>query len=151
MCTDAGCEQREPPLPSDGEWECRDEHGALVCRGGGAAAGIVEGPRDVGFECARLPDDREVCVALDVPLPEGARAGFSCSITHEHGPIRRCVRDPAAPALARDCRDEPCPAPLVCVDLGPEARCLPPPRSVTACWIDGDCGAGRCALGRCAM
>lgn len=143
VCGEAGCEQREPPLPSDGEWECRDELGAIVCRGRGPAAGVVEGPRDPGFECARPSGPgEEICVALDPVSPPGGP--HRCVIEHEHGEVRRCVPIDAREGLLAPCGDG-CPAPLVC-SVG---VCVPPPRDEHGCWLDADC-ASRCVLGRCA-
>lgn len=144
-CTEAGCEQREPPLPSDGEWECRDELGAIVCRGGEPPAGVLEGPRDPGFECARRAAGDEVCVALDPPRPPGGR--HRCVLEHEHGELRRCTPDPDAPTLLAPCDDAAaCAPPLRCA----ARRCVPPERSEIACWLDADCAEGACVLGRCA-
>lgn len=140
-CTEVGCDQHDPPLPGDGEWECKDELGALVCRGGERAAGIVEGPRDPGFACAAREDGPEICVALSPSGPEGMR-GHRCTLAHEHGERRRCVRDASGPSLLAACGV--CEAPLTCA-LG---RCVPPLRSEQPCWLDADC-EGTCVLGRC--
>ena len=152
-CSEGGCEQHDPPLPSDGEWECRDELGALVCLGGVPAAGVVEGPRDPAFDCATLAEPRggrnEVCVALTSALPDGDLRGWRCVMAHEHGERRRCVPDEAGPPLLSDCIRRPCEVPLVCAEVPEGRRCVPPARTERACWIDGDCDAGVCVLGRC--
>lgn len=155
VCTEGGCEQHDPPLPSDGEWECRDELGALVCLGGVPAAGVVEGPRDPAFACATLAHPSggrdQVCVALTSALPNGDLRGWRCVMAHEHGERRRCVLDEAAPPLLSDCATRPCEVPLVCADVGGGRRCVPPERTERACWIDADCEAGVCVLGRCTV
>jgi hypothetical protein len=135
VCAAGSCEQRVPRLPDDGEWECVDLDGVVVCRGGVPAAGVVAGPPDPGWTCgtrrgsggprpASSGPDR-ICVDLAPELPDGAARGWRCRFTHDHGERRLCRADPAAAP--------PAPEPL------------PPP----SCWIDPDCGAGTCRRGSC--
>ena len=113
-------------MPDDGELECVDLDGAVVCRGGAPAAGVVPGPPDPGWTCgARRGSVDRICVDATPELPEGATRGWRCRHTHERGERRVCRADPAAP--------------------GPKAERLPPP----SCWLDKDCGAGVCRRGSC--
>jgi hypothetical protein len=123
-CAAAVCEQGQPRLPDDGEWECVELDGAVVCRGGVPAAGVVAGPPDPGWRCGvRRGSSERLCVddAPELPGP-----GWRCRFTHEHGERRLCREDASAP-----------PPP-------------PPPRDPPSCWIDRDCGSGTCRRGSCA-
>src|SRR6266567_425961 len=85
-CAGDACEQAAPAMPDDGEWECVDLDGAVVCRGGIAPAGVVAGPADPGWRCgARRGSTDRICVDLAPDLPDGAARGWRCSFSHERG------------------------------------------------------------------
>jgi hypothetical protein len=126
VCTSASCEQRAPRLPDDGEWECVELDGVVICRGGVPAAGVVAGPADPGWSCGpRRGSADRICVDLAPELPDGAIGGWRCRFTHERGERRVCRADPTAAP--------PAPTPV------------PKP----SCWIDRDCGSGTCRRGSC--
>jgi hypothetical protein len=117
---------------------------------GVAAAGVMPGPPAAGWVCSPRrgvdagAEDR-VCVLLEPELPEAARRGWRCHYLHD--PERRmCKRDPAAPAVGAECRED-----AACVEgtRCREGRCLPDaPRP--GCWLATDCPAGeRCLFGSC--
>lgn len=143
-CSGELCTQRHPRLPDDGEWECADLDGALVCRGWAEAAGVVAGKPDPGWFCgprAGQPAER-ICVDFAPERPAGEP--WSCRFQFEAGlPARACTRGGPGP-LGRAC-GAGCPFGSACV----LDRCLPlEPKP--GCWIDKDCGEGaKCAHGSC--
>jgi hypothetical protein len=143
-CARDRCTQRYPRLPDDGEWECSDHDGAVVCRSAGAAAGVVAAPPDPSWLCGPRKEARgeRICVDFAPELPPGGP--WACRFAHEHGrPERICTRRDA-PALGFAC-SRGCPFGSACVGQ----RCLPL-EPEPACWLDADCGAGRtCAHGSC--
>lgn len=143
-CNDARCTQRHPRMPDDGEWECADLDGVVVCRGWAQAAGVVKAPPDLGWHCgARAGTEHErVCVDLAPDRPP--HEPWNCSFQHEsEGAPRLCQRGGAGP-LGRECAGG-CPFGSVCA----ADRCLPL-EPAPGCWIDKDCGAGKkCAHGSC--
>ena len=58
------CTQKTPRLPDDGEWECADLDGVVLCHGGRAPAAVVTGAPDVGWRCGprRGVEGDRVCV-----------------------------------------------------------------------------------------
>jgi hypothetical protein len=148
VCADDVCTQRFPALPDDGEWECLDHDGLVICRGGHGPAGVHAGPPDDAFSCAPLGRDdegRRVCVDAqpDLPSPEGWR----CQFDQEGGePVRRCERGDT-PRLGDRCGEsDACPAGLVCL----RGRCALEREGPPECWLDGDCeGGASCVLARC--
>lgn len=137
------CTQRHPRMPDDGEWECADLDGVVVCRGWSEAAGVVAGPVDPGWHCggrAGAPSER-ICVDFAPDRPAGEP--WSCRFHHEsHAARRSCTRGGPGP-LGHACGDG-CPFGSVCV----LERCLPlEPKP--SCWVDKDCGAAKCAHGSC--
>jgi hypothetical protein len=144
---DGACTQRRPRLPDDGEWECTDRSGAVVCRGGIAAAGVVAGADDPGWLCGSgAPSfwgDR-VCVDLSPDVPQEA-GGWSCRFEGDADATRLCVPS-SAPRLAGPC-DTPgaCPDGSACI----AGICLPP-KPAPSCFLDSDCASGKCLFGSCA-
>jgi len=147
-CAGNHCQQRHPRAPDDGEWLCADSAGAMVCVGGERAAGVAPAPADPGWLCGArrggAPGAR-VCVDLSPDFPDGRARGWVCHTEYE-SPIRRiCDRDPKAHTLA-----EACDAAHPCVD---GSRCADgwcvPERPAPACWLEADCGGGRCRFGSC--
>lgn len=145
-CQGDVCVQAHPRLPDDGEWTCAELAGAVLCAGGEPASGAVPGPPDEGWWCGpRRGKAERVCLDLDPDRP--AAAGWRCGFEHVPRDRRRCVRaPPAAPALGDACTgDAACPRGARCAGR----RCLPV-RPRAECWLDQDCGKGRCVLGTCA-
>jgi hypothetical protein len=146
VCAGGRCEQRYPRLPDDGQWECIDFDGAIMCRGGGPAAGVVASPLDRGWTCGArrgAPSER-ICVDFSPDLPDGA--GWRCWIEHSGGERRLCVHEDGHPRLSGRCDvARGCGLGRACVS----GRCVPLlPRP--ACWLDTDCGAGSaCRDGSC--
>jgi len=67
----AVCVQRFPRRPDDGEWECVELEGVVLCRGGERAAGVVAGPRDRGWICRGQGPAHCVDLAPDRPDRDG--------------------------------------------------------------------------------
>ena len=148
LCTKTECRQVHPRMPDDGEWECIDMGGAVMCHGGEPPAAVVEGPADPGWICgprAQGPRGPEkVCVDFSPDRPGGDIDGWSCTYDHEHGEKRLCRRDPSPKRLGARC-EVGCPDGAACV----EGRCAPA-RPSPSCWFDTDCEGGRpCRFGTC--
>jgi hypothetical protein len=120
--------QRHPRLPDSGEWRCADRAGVVWCAGGQAAAGVVAGPADSAFRCGErwgvAGGGERVCIDRQPDYPSsGAR---SCRFEQTRGIERWC---------------------------GPESSHEPArelnPSALPACWLDEDCGSGRCDRGSC--
>lgn len=147
-CEGDACEQRHPHLPDEGQWECADDHGLVVCRQLASAAGVPRSPRASGWTCGRRRGagdgpDNVLCVDGSPDRPVGA--GWSCRFEHEGGERRRCERDPSAKVIGGECDPaRGCPRAAACV----RGRCLPLALE-PECWIDEDCAPGVCALARC--
>jgi hypothetical protein len=141
-CNEAECIQPWPRVPDDGEWECFERAGAVVCRGGEPPAGAAPGLPDPGWICS---DGRtRVCIDLAPDRPE-AKEFATCAYQETGGGRlrQRCTK-----------RDEPrigavcgaCPRGSVCV----EGVCLPTKRPEANCWFDAECGPGHaCAFATC--
>lgn len=138
------CTQRYPRLPDDGEWECADLDGVVVCRGWADAAGVVAGRPDPGWFCGarRGAAGERICVDFAPDRPNGEP--WSCRFQYEPElPLRACTRGGRGP-LGSAC-GAGCPFGSVCV----ADRCLPL-EPQPSCWIDKDCGDGKkCAFGTC--
>jgi hypothetical protein len=143
---DAGlCRQSHARLPDDGEWECVDQAGAVLCHGGDAPAGVVAGPPDPRWRCGRRAGER-ICVDLAGDFPRGEARGWRCRYERPARPERVCQPDPAAHNLGDPCAPaRPCVDGAGCVD----GRCQAPAR-LPECWLDGDCPTGACRFGSCA-
>jgi len=142
-------------MPDDAEWECVEMSGLAFCHSRGAMAGVVRGPRDLGWLCgprrgAAAKSGEEICIDTDPDRPTAA--------THKHyrhcryeqqlgASIRSCVAG-RSPIIGDACgADSACPKDSRCQD----GLCLPE-RPQPACWLDADCGQdGRCALGSCVV
>jgi len=138
------CVQRHPRRPDDGEWECLDVDGIVLCRGGEPAAGVVPGPPDEGWIC-RGEGERH-CVDLAPDQPDDGT--WRCHFEGAREGARVCERSTTA-EIGDRCVDgaQRCPAGMRCA-----ARvCVPSAAPQPSCWVDGDCGAGkRCLRGTCA-
>lgn len=143
-CTKEACTQRIPRLPDDGEWECADFDGVVVCHGGGRPAGVIPGAPDVGWLCGdrRGQEGERVCVdfAPDRPGPEP----WACRFHYEPGHARRSCTAGGRGALGFAC-DAGCPFGSECVS----GHCLPQ-KPKPECWLDRDCGEGsKCSFASC--
>jgi hypothetical protein len=149
-CDGPVCRQHAPRLPDDGEWECADFSGVVVCHGGLRPAGVPPGASEPGFVCAerrgaRAAPGERICVDLSPDFPEGKAAGQRCRFETEGALFRVCMADPAARAAGDACDvSHACDADLFCV----EGRCLPR-RPEPACWLDIDCDKKACRFGSC--
>lgn len=145
-CAAHSCRQAYARLPDDGEWECVDQAGAVICRGGDPPAGVMAGPPDRRWRCGPRPGGAErICVDLHPDFPGGAARGWRCR--HEGGvrPARSCQRDPDAHNLGDPCAPaRPCVDGATCEDGRCQAPALGP-----GCWLDQDCGLGVCRFGSC--
>ncbi len=147
-CDGSRCSQRHARLPDDGEWSCADAAGAVVCTGGGEAAGVVAVPgrQAAGWLCGKRNHGGEtVCVDLSPDFPDGQPRGWRCRTVHTGAATRLCERDPGAHVLGDVCdRQRPCVDGSQCT----AGRCVPDlPRP--ACFFDGDCVGGACRFGTC--
>jgi hypothetical protein len=136
-------------MPDDGEWECVDLDGVVVCRRGVPAAGVVAGPVDAGWLCdirAHATPSERVCTDLSPDLPHGDAGGWRCRYDHERRERRICKRTRSPTRLGTLCDSRrPCPKHLTCA----ADTCLPHPPAPT-CWLDDDCDGDRvCRLGTC--
>lgn len=152
-----GCAQAFPAYPDDGEWECMDQSGAVVCFGGIAPAGVRTGPPDEAFACgAPLAGDahgRRVCVDSAPDVPDGSLADWRCRFDRDataagSREVRRCERAPGREGLGAACSAAAaCPPGMRCLT----DRCaLEPASGAPDCWLDADCREGAtCVLGHC--
>jgi hypothetical protein len=140
------CTQRRPRYPDDGEWECTDRAGVVICRGGVDAAGIVPGPPDRGWLCGHGSSSlwgNRVCVDLSPDLPDEQR-GWSCRYELAGDEHRVCTPSTTA-QVGGACRaHRDCPTGSACV----AGACLPP-RPSPGCFVDADCGSNQCLFGTC--
>lgn len=148
VCGEDGCVQRYPRMPDDGEWECIDMAGAVMCRRGVEPAGVVVGPPDPGWWCgprAGAEPAERVCVDYAPDVPDSTRA-WRCRYQHDRGGRRVCRAARAPAPLGVSCgASARCPPQLTCAG----GRCLPP-RPAVRCWFDDDCDRGHaCQLGTC--
>lgn len=146
-CDGDRCTQAHPRRPDDGEWECVDLDGIVVCRGGSPPAGVVAGAPDPGWVCGTRAGTKDrICVDMAPDLPRGEARGFACSFVHDRGGARTCTKQEGAPRIGGACgASAACPRGAMCS----EGMCLPRAPKPD-CWVDPDCGAGRvCAFGTC--
>ncbi len=149
-CGDGGCVQDHPRMPDDGEWECFERGGAVVCHGGEPAAGVVAGRRDEAWICGErrgAPGRTRVCVDLAPDRPDDG--SFShCTVQQRAAGARQVCGPTKEPSLGGACEaDLGCPAGAACVSR----VCLPARAPLGECWQDTDCGAGEvCVFATCA-
>lgn len=147
-CGGGRCVQDLPRLPDDGEWECADLSGAVLCRGGATPAGVVRPGSDPGWFCGTrrgaAAGDR-LCLDLDPDYPSSQETGFQCWFEFTQAKLSRVCEPSALPRLGSRCGTEH--------DCPPETRCFSkvclPPELTPDCWGNADCAGGRCAYGRC--
>jgi hypothetical protein len=148
-------------LPDEGEWECADVAGVVVCRGGEPAAGTAPGAPGRGFRCGsrRTAGGKDgasvterLCIDLAPGLPEGAVAGVRCHFEATRGLSRVCDLAAVRPSVGSPCRrEQPCVDGAVCfAPAGAPAggRCVPR-RPDLDCWLATDCGGDPCRFGSC--
>lgn len=145
-CSEGRCVQRHPRLPDDGEWECQDSAGALVCRGGERPSGVAPGGHPEGFFCgAHVRSGKDtgerICVDLSPDRPAESDK-YTC---HFEGATRVCQKAPFPHALGDVCdRAHPCVDGARCAT----GLCVPiAPRP--SCWVDPDCDQQVCRFGTC--
>lgn len=135
-------------MPDDGEWECSDLSGLVLCRGGMAPAGLAGVNADPGWICGQRrhgkPNER-VCLDLDPDLPSLESSARTCRYEILGARSRRICEARGGTRFGDPCsRNEVCPIGGSCV----HGVCLPP-RVTPDCWSDFDCGQGRCSFGSC--
>ncbi len=147
-CREHRCYQEQPRLPDDGEWECADLAGIVICRGGAPAAGVAGPNVDPGWICGprrNSTTQERICLDLDADLPTQERSARSCRFEVLGARLRRVCESKATTRFGDPCsRDAACPEAGRCV----RGVCLPP-RVDPDCWNDFDCGEGRCSYGSC--
>jgi hypothetical protein len=140
VCREGVCRQRYPRLPDDADWECAEVDGLVVCRDRAPPAGIVRGPRELGWICS----DTRPRICIDLAPDRPGAGNYDCRFVHEPVLERTC-RPRDAPTLGGPCRGS-CPAGLACVS----GICAPETIAPPSCWTDADCERGeRCVLARC--
>ncbi len=140
-CEADTCSARHVALPDAGQWECRDESGALLCLELAPAAGVASTDRVPGWRCGSRPSQQRVCI--DTAPDRPAQGRFRCHVAHEHGERVRCDRDEQAILLGEAC-ERGCPAGAVCA-----AGACVPRTSAIECWDASDCDGAECLLGAC--
>ena len=149
VCKDGRCEQEHARLPDDGEWECFERAGAVVCRGGEPASGVVAGRRDEAWLCGTARDAAagpRICVDLAPDRPADASLD-ACMMQQKGGALRQVCTQKSEPALGEGCSaDDGCPRGAACE----RGICLPARAPRGECWLDTDCGAaGACVFATC--
>jgi hypothetical protein len=149
VCKDGHCDEEHLRMPDDGEWECFERAGVVVCRGAGPAAGVIAGRRDEGWICGDRRDAgaaARICVDLAPDRPDDPSFD-ACMIQQKSGVVRRVCTQNAEPAVGRACSgDDTCPRGATCE----RGACLPARAPQGECWLDTDCGAGEaCAFATC--
>jgi len=150
VCERKRCTQTYPRMPDDGEWECIDMDGTVMCRRGVPAAAVVVGKPDVGWMCGdRITEEgkERVCVDFSPDLPDGATRGWRCRYDHKRRERKICRESDRDPGLLSACdANAPCPDTLACAG----ARCVPRAPRVVSCWFDKECENGQeCHLATC--
>lgn len=147
QCRRARCSQEQPRVPDDGEWECAELSGVVLCRGGTEPAAVVHVSADPGWLCGsrrRAKGGDRVCLDLDPDLPDKPSVR-GCRFEIDGARMRRVCEHTEQPLLG-----DACSHPDLC-PLGSECShgiCLPP-RPSPNCWGDADCGLGQCRFGTC--
>jgi hypothetical protein len=153
VCDKQQCTQRDPRWPDDGEWECVEMDGVMLCHSLSAAAGVAAGKPDLGWVCGARRGARageRVCIDLAPDRPEG-KEDWYCVFQYVSEPAVKCTAGKGADSkvvagIGAVCLQESaCPQGAQCIG----GRCLPP-RPEPACWLDADCGnQARCLWGTC--
>jgi hypothetical protein len=145
-CGQDRCVQSPLRTPDNGEWECVEMAGAVICRSLSAAAGVAPGVLDAAFVCGlRVGHGERICVDLSPDPPPGL-ASWSCRVTYDGGSAARVCTSAQVPHVGGRCAsNRDCPVATACIG----GRCLPDePKPV--CWFDQDCGQSqRCRYGSC--
>ncbi|MET0389627.1 MAG: hypothetical protein ABW321_26880 [Polyangiales bacterium] len=149
-CGTQRCLQTQPRMPDDGEWDCVEISGVVYCHSRGPAAGMRDGPLDLGWICgsrsgtAALEGER-ICVDLDADRPSDARFQRCRYEPHFGAPQRSCTAASEPRAGSFCSSSDTCPRGTTCQ----REHCLPPaPRP--SCWLDADCGEhAACLFGSC--
>ncbi len=144
VCDGDACQQAYPRMPDDGEWECAERSGVVVCRRGIVASGVVPGTPDPAWICGERPSGEPICVDLSPDMPQGATTGWRCHYQHGDSVQRLCERAADEALVGAPC-GEGCPDGARCV----ENVCVPPKPQPT-CWQDTDCDEAKaCRFGSC--
>jgi hypothetical protein len=147
QCRGARCSQEQPRLPDDGEWECSDLSGVVLCRGGNEPAAVVHVSVDPGWLCGSrrgAKGGERVCLDLDPDLPEKANLR-ACRFEIDGARSRRLCERSEKPLLGDACsHSDLCPPGSEC-----EAGICLLPRPFPSCWGDADCKLGQCWFGTC--
>lgn len=151
QCANARCVQRRPRLPDDGDWECNDLGGAVLCRGGGELTGVARRVADGGWTCGSRPSRRRgrvperLCLDLDPDYPAGIRDDFVCHFATEGSrPVRHCEPGTAFKVGDVCANSSECPLHARCVAKTCVLQSWQP-----NCWADIDCASGVCRFGTC--
>jgi len=147
QCARGRCIQQYPRLPDDGEWECSELAGAVLCRGGQPPSGVVRAQKDAGWWCGERRGTRreQLCLDLDPDLPTGFAADWRCHFVRSGARSARVCEAGHVSRLGDECAtEEDCPQGAQCV----RNACIPRGRAPN-CWKDSDCNAGNCELGLC--
>lgn len=137
-------------MPDDGEWECVELSGVVLCHSRGAGAGMQAGPLALGWRCGArrgASAGERICVDLDPDRPELA-THRQCRFELRFGMQQRSCTPTRALIIGDVCTADAraCPSGSRC-----EAGMCLPARPEPACWLDRDCGDGaHCVLGSCA-
>jgi hypothetical protein len=146
-CNQNRCVQSPLRMPDNGEWECVEMAGAVICRFLAEAAGIARGPLEAGFVCGNRAGHGElVCVDFSPDPPPLPLGSWSCRVTYDSGSATRACTAAKEPKLGDRCTSNgDCPAGASCVS----GRCLPD-QPKPGCWFDQDCGqSAQCRYGSC--
>lgn len=146
VCQKDRCVQSPLRMPDNGEWECVEIAGAVVCRALSEAAGIPSGTTDPAFVCdARVAHGERICVDLSPDPPPGLDS-WSCRVAYDGGAAARvCIPSKESRIGSACVATSDCPDAAACVG----GRCLPEAPK-PGCWFDQDCGQGaRCRYGSC--
>ncbi|HET9930869.1 MAG TPA: hypothetical protein VFQ35_09290 [Polyangiaceae bacterium] len=149
-CREERCTQPLPRVPDDGEWECADLGGVVLCRGGGVPAGVARPSSDPGWRCGarrKSSTGERICLDLDPDYPGKRGESFRCHYDYEGAKLTRTCEPSRAPVIGTRCESKgACPADARCIG----GICLPASFN-PSCWGDLDCsGDERCVYGACA-
>jgi hypothetical protein len=146
---DAGlCVQSHLRLPNDGEWECFERYGAVICQGGTPAAGVVSTRDDEAWICGSpraAPNSPRICIDLSPDRP--VDPAMQCTIQERATGATQHCRNKSEPALGRACTAaSDCPQGAACAG----GACVPKALPTGECWHDSDCASGSsCVFATC--